>query len=60
MTLSLSILMLNSQCEEGARDGFDIWYIGVILQGVVNGMVRNVVKGVVNGVVKSVVERTKA
>ena len=30
ITLSLSILILNSQCEEGARDGIDIWYIGII------------------------------
>ena len=29
-TLSLSILILNSQCEEGARDGIDIWYVGII------------------------------
>ena len=30
ITLSLRILILNSQCEEGARDGIDIWYIGII------------------------------
>ena len=31
ITLSLSILILNSQCEEGARDGIDIWYMGIII-----------------------------
>ena len=31
ITLSLTILMLNSQCEEGARDGIDIWYMGIIV-----------------------------
>ena len=30
ITLSLSILILNSQCEEGARDGIDIWYMWII------------------------------
>ena len=30
ITLSLSILILNSQCEEGARDGIDIWHMGII------------------------------
>ena len=25
ITLSLSLLILNSQCEEGAREGIDIW-----------------------------------
>ena len=28
ITLSLSIL-LNYQCEEGARDGIDIWYMRI-------------------------------
>ena len=28
ITLSLSIMKLNSQCEEGAKDRFDIWYMG--------------------------------
>ena len=31
ITLSLSILILNSQCDEGARDGIDIWYMGIII-----------------------------
>ena len=31
ITLSLSSLILNSQCEEGARDGIDIWYIEIII-----------------------------
>ena len=26
--------MLNSQCEEGARDGIDIKYLGIIWVGV--------------------------
>ena len=30
ITLSLSLLILNSQCEEGARDGIDIWCMGII------------------------------
>ena len=30
ITLSL-LLILNSQCEEGARDGIDIWYMGIRL-----------------------------
>ena len=30
ITLSLSVPILNSQCEEGARDGIDIWYVGII------------------------------
>ena len=30
VTLSLSIQILNSQCEEGVRDGIDIWYMGII------------------------------
>ena len=30
ITLSLNILILNSQCEEGARDGIVIWYMGII------------------------------
>ena len=29
ITLSLSILILHSQCEEGARDGIDIWYMEI-------------------------------
>ena len=29
ITLSLIILILNSQCEEGARDGIGIWYKGI-------------------------------
>ena len=32
ITLSLIILILNSQCEEGARDGIDIWYTGIIFR----------------------------
>ena len=28
-TLSFSILILNSQYEEGARDGIDSWYMGI-------------------------------
>ena len=31
ITLSLSILILNSHCEEGARDGNDIWYLGITI-----------------------------
>ena len=31
ITLSLSILILNSQCEEGDRDDIDIWYMGIII-----------------------------
>ena len=31
ITLSLTILILNSQCEEGARDGLDIWLKGITL-----------------------------
>ena len=31
ITLSLSIL--NSQCEKGARDSIDIWYMGVEIIG---------------------------
>ena len=27
--ITLSMLILNSQCEEGARDGIDIWYKGI-------------------------------
>ena len=30
ITLSLNILILDSQCEEGARDDIDIWYMGII------------------------------
>ena len=29
ITQSLNKLILNSQCEEGARDGIDIWYMGI-------------------------------
>ena len=29
ITFDLSLLILNSQCEEGARDGIDIWYMGI-------------------------------
>ena len=29
ITLNLSMLILNSQCEEGARDGIDNWYMGI-------------------------------
>ena len=32
ITLSLGILILNSQCEDGAREGIDIWYMGIILK----------------------------
>ena len=32
ITLSLSILKLNSQCEEDARNGMDIWYMGIYRQ----------------------------
>ena len=32
--LNLSILIPNSQCEVGARDGIDIWYMGIILRHV--------------------------
>ena len=28
--MSLSILILRSQCVEGARDSIDIWYVGII------------------------------
>ena len=31
ISLSLSILILNSQCKEGARDGIDIWYMVITL-----------------------------
>ena len=31
---SLSILILNSQCKEGARDGIDIWYMGIMTIGI--------------------------
>ena len=31
VTLSLSVPILISQCEEGARDGIDIWYVGIII-----------------------------
>ena len=27
------MLILNSQCEEGARDGIDIWYMAHIIWG---------------------------
>ena len=30
ITLSLSKFILNSQCEGGARDRIDIWYMGII------------------------------
>ena len=30
ITLSFGKLILNSQCEEGARDGIDIWYMRII------------------------------
>ena len=30
LSLSMSILIQNSQCEGGARDGIDIWYMGII------------------------------
>ena len=33
ITLSLSILIRNSQCEEGARDGIDIRYMAHIIWG---------------------------
>ena len=29
ITLSLTILILTSQFEEGARDIIDIWYMGI-------------------------------
>ena len=31
ITLSLSMLILKSQYEEGAKDGIDIWYMGIII-----------------------------
>ena len=31
ITLSLSIFILNPLCEEGARDGIDIWYMGILI-----------------------------
>ena len=31
ITLNLSILKLNSQCEEGGRDGIDIWFMRISL-----------------------------
>ena len=30
ITMSLSILILRSKCDEGARDSIDIWYVGII------------------------------
>ena len=36
ITLSLSIL--NSQCEEGVRDGIDIWYMGFIIVLMIAGL----------------------
>ena len=30
ITLSLSILILNFQCEEGVKDDIDIWYMGIL------------------------------
>ena len=29
--LNSNKLILNSQCEEGARDGIDIWYMEIII-----------------------------
>ena len=33
ITLSLSILILDSQCEEGAIDGIYIWYMEISQKG---------------------------
>ena len=35
--LSLSILILNSKCAEGARDGIDIWCMGIIAAFPISG-----------------------
>ena len=32
ITLNLTILILNFQCEEGARDGIDIWFMRIIVR----------------------------
>ena len=46
ITLSLSILILNFQCEDGARNGSDIYYMGIskakgVSRAFENGEIKN-------------------